>query len=660
MAVAFVTIGDGVMSMEKEMEVDDPRPQPSVGGWTRGWTLQPASFTSPTSSGTMRGAPFCPPPPSVHPDHTSSQSSSPIGDQTKPRASTCNLGRNIEQYRNRVELHRGRISTVYQAVDPTTGTPVVIKISTVYQAVDLSTGTPVVIKCYHKEKMTSKHFEKLQREGSRAAALTLQVITPLLYVLMRCHAMNIIHRDVKPENIFLSRHGTLKLGDFGLAIDHTKELAFNRAGTLDYMAPEVLKNPHCDLHECPSISMPLLESRGVKPYNTKVDIWAVGVLAYELVCGKTPFEVEDEKQTASHIMHSNNICLPESVTDQMKDFVQQALQKDPMMRPDAGALLAHPWIQENTKKVFGRADLSYSVIRSLAPSFLLESSTQLPAQLPAQLPGPSQVPYANPPPSLVKAIQVECNTQDPQTSILALPTQVYHKHNTPSPAIGLSRLNPTQQSPQQSSRVSSQFNGFAKLKGSPQADNLASRHGLQGSKRLCSASRSAPMPGSTLDNLLHLQVGLDRTVSSNLGDEMRHAVACAQAHIQALEAAAVAVAVAAERMSCREVQASPVHADMHPTSFDHERAESQHSQAEEAHGCYNHMGVYSQDEEAHGCYNHMGVYSQDEEAHGCYNHMGVYSQDEEAHGCSNHMGGGERPGKHKQHAMLDPGQGYVA
>ena len=53
------------------------------------------------------------------------------------------------------------------------------------------------------------------------------------------HALSIMHRDIKPENIFLTRRGRLRLGDFGLAMNWTKELPFSRSGTLDYMAPEV-------------------------------------------------------------------------------------------------------------------------------------------------------------------------------------------------------------------------------------------------------------------------------------------------------------------------------------------------------------------------------------------------------------------------------------
>jgi serine/threonine protein kinase len=64
-------------------------------------------------------------------------------------------------------------------------------------------------------------------------------VTPLLKVLHSLHQLGIIHRDIKPENIFFESDGTLRLGDFGLAISSATERPISRVGTPDYMAPEV-------------------------------------------------------------------------------------------------------------------------------------------------------------------------------------------------------------------------------------------------------------------------------------------------------------------------------------------------------------------------------------------------------------------------------------
>jgi serine/threonine protein kinase len=105
----------------------------------------------------------------------------------------------------------------------------------------------------------------------------------------------------------------------------------------------VLRNPASQLQESASVGAAILSAKGIKPYTTAVDIWAVGVLAYELVCGKPPFKVEDEAQTASLIMYSNSFRLPSAHSSLWADFVKQALIKDPEQRPDASALLTHPW-----------------------------------------------------------------------------------------------------------------------------------------------------------------------------------------------------------------------------------------------------------------------------------------------------------------------------
>jgi aurora kinase len=75
----------------------------------------------------------------------------------------------------------------------------------------------------------------------------------------------------------------------------------------------------------------------------------VGVLAYELVVGKPPFEVEDEAQTATLIMYSNDIRFPPQSSQLWADFVRSVLVKDPARRPSASQLMSHQWwVREET------------------------------------------------------------------------------------------------------------------------------------------------------------------------------------------------------------------------------------------------------------------------------------------------------------------------
>lgn len=78
------------------------------------------------------------------------------------------------------------------------------------------------------------------------------------------HERAIVHRDIKPDNVFVSHH-TYKLGDFGSA---AKVGSYEYVGTLDYAAPEILSQ---------------------QPYDEKVDIWSLGCIAYELDVGRPPF-----------------------------------------------------------------------------------------------------------------------------------------------------------------------------------------------------------------------------------------------------------------------------------------------------------------------------------------------------------------------------------
>ena len=77
-----------------------------------------------------------------------------------------------------------------------------------------------------------------------------------------------------------------------------------------------------------------LEAKGIKPFTCSVDVWAVGILAYELVCGRPPFEVEDEVKTVTKIIYSNSIKFPSTFSPLLTDFVRHSLQKDPQMRYD--------------------------------------------------------------------------------------------------------------------------------------------------------------------------------------------------------------------------------------------------------------------------------------------------------------------------------------
>ena len=112
------------------------------------------------------------------------------------------------------------------------------------------------------------------------------------------HSHAVVHRDIKPDNVFLTADGAMRLADFGTAIKQDVEVPFVAVGTLDFMAPEVLDNPaRKGLVESPCATHDMLTEAGLRPYDHKADVWSVGVMAYEMVVGKPPFYHEDPEET---------------------------------------------------------------------------------------------------------------------------------------------------------------------------------------------------------------------------------------------------------------------------------------------------------------------------------------------------------------------------
>ena len=147
----------------------------------------------------------------------------------------------------------------------------------------------------------------------------LQLINALIYM----HKKYIIHRDLKPENLFLNENLELKISDFGIAkkLSYIDEKIKDRAGTLPYMAPEVF------------------EKTG---YSFEVDIWAVGVIIYFLIIGKTPFKGSNYAEIKEKIKKVDYSFPKDAIiSNAAKDLIRQILIKDPKKRPNLRQILMH-------------------------------------------------------------------------------------------------------------------------------------------------------------------------------------------------------------------------------------------------------------------------------------------------------------------------------
>lgn len=132
-----------------------------------------------------------------------------------------------------------------------------------------------------------------------------QVILGLEYL----HHCSVIHRDVKPENIFISREGYIKLGDYGFS-KLIKSRTWTLCGTPEYIAPEIILS---------------------KGYSFAVDWWAMGVLIFEMICGYTPFFSNNKEKQYDKII-SGIYKIPDGVNSACKALMKRLLVVEPTKR----------------------------------------------------------------------------------------------------------------------------------------------------------------------------------------------------------------------------------------------------------------------------------------------------------------------------------------
>jgi len=157
----------------------------------------------------------------------------------------------------------------------------------------------------------------LQKRGALPAEEAIPVFCQVLDGIDHAHELGIVHRDIKPANIMLTENGKLKVLDFGIARllgSARMTRAGNIIGTLEYMAPEQVKGQETD---------------------ARSDIYALGMMLYEVLTGKTPFDTENEfelmklqTEATPALPRSINPAIPEEV----EAAIMQAIEKDPEMR----------------------------------------------------------------------------------------------------------------------------------------------------------------------------------------------------------------------------------------------------------------------------------------------------------------------------------------
>jgi serine/threonine-protein kinase len=269
------------------------------------------------------------------------------------------IGRLIDgRYRVRSRIARGGMATVYVATDLRLERRVAIKVMHSHLADDTQfrdrfiqearsaarLAHPNVVNVFDQGQDGESAYlvmeylrgitlrDLLQEYETLTPEQTMDIVEAVLSGLAAAHKAGIVHRDLKPENVLLADDGRIKIGDFGLARAATANTATGAAllGTIAYLAPELV-------------------TRGVA--DTRSDIYAVGIMMYEMLAGEQPYKGEQPMQIA--YQHANDsVPTPSSknpkVPVELDELTLWATARDPEQRPrDARVMLERLYETQN-------------------------------------------------------------------------------------------------------------------------------------------------------------------------------------------------------------------------------------------------------------------------------------------------------------------------
>lgn len=141
----------------------------------------------------------------------------------------------------------------------------------------------------------------------------IQIFYQLVSAVKHCHDNKVIHRDLKPDNIFITNNYQIKLGDFGVSrtLESSLQLASTHAGTPIYMSPEILLS---------------------KKYSYPTDVWSLGCILYELITFQQPFPPASMFTLVNAIVTQDPPPIHLNYSSKLKTLVTLLLVKEPEFR----------------------------------------------------------------------------------------------------------------------------------------------------------------------------------------------------------------------------------------------------------------------------------------------------------------------------------------